>query len=64
MGDRHKKYHIAREHFKVVGDAFIMTLTEFLGDEFTPEVKAQFVLLYDVVAEMTIKGLEAETTTN
>ena len=64
MGDRHKKYHIAREHFKVVGDAFIMTLTEFLGEDFTPEVKAQFVLLYDVVAEMTIKGLEADTTTN
>ena len=61
MGDRHKKYHCAAEHFGVVGDAFIMTLTEFLGDDFTPEIKQQFQLLYDTVAEMTIKGLEADT---
>ena len=62
MGDRHKKYSCHREDFKVVGETLITTLEQFLGDEFTPEVRAQFVLLYDVVAEMTIKGLEAETT--
>eukprot|EP01099_Mayorella_cantabrigiensis_P007038 TRINITY_DN6078_c0_g1_i1.p1 TRINITY_DN6078_c0_g1~~TRINITY_DN6078_c0_g1_i1.p1 ORF type:complete len:123 (+),score=34.49 TRINITY_DN6078_c0_g1_i1:28-396(+) len=58
MGERHKKYKIAAEHFDVVGDTFIRTLHDFLGDEFTPEIKQQFELLYKIVADMTIKGLE------
>lgn len=56
MGSRHSYYGTQEEHYGAVGEALLSTLSEVLGPEFTPEIKAQWVIAFGVIAETMQKG--------
>jgi nitric oxide dioxygenase len=58
LGKRHAKYGVAEEHFPLVGQALIETLTAAMGDAFTDEVKAAWVEIYGVIQEQMIVGMK------
>jgi len=50
LGRRHAGYGVRDEHYATVGSALLWTLEQGLGPAFTPEVRAAWIGLYDVVA--------------
>lgn len=56
LGKRHSGYGVLEPHYAVVGQALIETLATALGDEFTDEVKAAWVDVYDVISKSMIEG--------
>jgi nitric oxide dioxygenase len=57
LGVRHAKYNVQTEHFEPVGEALIWTLEKGLGPDFTPEVKAAWIAMYQIVSMTMIRGL-------
>ena len=58
LGKKHKRYGVLEAHYPVVGEALIGTLSDALGDAFTPEVKEAWVELYGVISSTMIAGAE------
>lgn len=54
MGRRHVKYGVIREHYATVGRALLDTLEKGLGDDFTPEVKNAWTVIYGVLSTTMI----------
>jgi hemoglobin-like flavoprotein len=50
LGRRHAGYGVRDEHYGTVGEALLWTLAQGLGPAFTPEVRAAWTALYEVVA--------------
>ena len=57
-GKAHAGYGVKAEDYKKVGDAFLWTLEQGLGDAFTPDVKEAWVAAYTAVASVMIEGAE------
>ncbi|MFL5805302.1 MAG: globin family protein [Roseiflexaceae bacterium] len=51
LGRRHTGYGVEAGHYATVGAALLWTLGQGLGDQFTPEVEAAWVVVYTVLAE-------------
>jgi NAD(P)H-flavin reductase/hemoglobin-like flavoprotein len=61
LGRDHRKYGVAAEHYPVVGASLLATLEHFLGDDWTPELAADWAAAYDLVAKVMINAAaEAE----
>ncbi len=60
LGRRHVSYGVRDEHYATVGAALLWTLEQGLGAAFTPEVRAAWIVLYEVVAT-TMQGAAKET---
>lgn len=58
LGKKHKRYGVLEAHYPVVGEALIGTLSDALGDAFTPDVKDAWVELYGVISSTMIAGAE------
>lgn len=50
LGARHAGYGVLDRHYATVGAALLQTLQAGLGSAFTPELRAAWVTMYDVVA--------------
>ena len=61
MGKGHKAYGVKAEDYNKVGDAFLWTLGQGLGDAFTDDVKEAWTVTYTTVASVMIEGAEYET---
>jgi hemoglobin-like flavoprotein len=61
LGERHGRYQVRPEHFPWVKDALMDTLAEGLGAEFTPDVRAAWNTLYDLLAKTMLGGVKAAT---
>lgn len=59
LGRRHAGYGAKLEHYDVVGECLLWTLSQGLGEDFTPEVKAAWAAAYGILAATMI---EAQTT--
>ena len=57
-GKAHAGYGVKAEDYKKVGDAFLWTLEQGLGDVFTPDVKEAWIVAYTTVASVMIEGAE------
>jgi methyl-accepting chemotaxis protein len=55
LGQRHKTYGVTAEHYPQVAQALLETFSEFLGPQWTPEVKGAWVDAYTVIAS-TMQG--------
>lgn len=55
LGQRHKTYGVTTEHFPMVAQALLETFDEFLGPQWTPEVKGTWVEAYTIIAS-TMQG--------
>lgn len=58
LGARHVRYGVVPEHFDLVGEAFLWTLEQGLGDAFTPEVHEAWVAAFGVIARAMLVGME------
>lgn len=54
LGARHAPYGVVESDYATVGSAFLWTLEQGLGDEFTPEVKAAWTEVYGVISDVMI----------
>ena len=50
LAKRHVSYGAKAEHYPVVGAALLWTLEKGLGPDWTPEVKAAWTVVYQVLA--------------
>ncbi|MDM4764760.1 globin family protein [Pelomonas sp. SE-A7] len=51
LGQRHVGYGVQDQHYPTVGAALIRTLSDGLGEQFTPEVRAAWVTMYAMVSQ-------------
>jgi hemoglobin-like flavoprotein len=58
LGKKHVRYGVLEAHYPVVGGALIGTLTDALGEAFTPEVKAAWEEIWGVISSTMIAGAE------
>jgi hemoglobin-like flavoprotein len=56
LGKRHVAYGVQAEHYPIVGQGLVETLSDALGDAFTDEVKAGWVEIYGVISDTMIAG--------
>lgn len=54
LGKDHRRFDVKPEHYPAVGEALIATLSHFLGEEWTPEVAADWTAAYGVLAQVMI----------
>eukprot|EP01118_Nematostelium_gracile_P006943 TRINITY_DN2251_c0_g1_i1.p1 TRINITY_DN2251_c0_g1~~TRINITY_DN2251_c0_g1_i1.p1 ORF type:complete len:168 (+),score=47.11 TRINITY_DN2251_c0_g1_i1:49-504(+) len=56
MGKDHVGYQVTDDMYSTVATALIKTLSEILGDSFTPEVKEGWVLVYGYCSHYMLEG--------
>lgn len=56
LGKRHAGYHVQPSHYDTVGAAFLNTLSQGLGEAFTPDVKEAWATTYGVMAKVMIEA--------
>ena len=60
MGTRHAGYGVTRAQYTSLGEALLWTLEQGLGADFTPEVQAAWVAVYELLVRM-MQDATAET---
>lgn len=50
MGKRHVTYGVKKEDYTKVGEALLWTLEQFLGEDWTPEIKEAWVEVYALMS--------------
>lgn len=60
LGKTHAGYGVKPEHFAIVGQALVQTLSDGLQDEFTEPVKQAWLDVYTVVSDTMISGFPQE----
>lgn len=56
LGKRHVGYGVKDEHYDTVGAALLWTLEQGLGPDFTPETKAAWTKIYNLLAGVMKKA--------
>lgn len=59
LGRRHAGYGVTAEHYQPVAEAFLWTLENYLGEDFTPELKEAWVVAYTTLAGVMIEASQA-----
>src|SRR5262245_4661872 len=59
LGRDHRRFAVVRDHYPAVGEALLGTLEHFLGDDWTPELAADWVRAYELVADVMIAAADA-----
>jgi len=62
LGKRHCGYGTAPGDYDKVARALLQTLAEFLGDEFTPDVRSAWIAVFGTISELMIEGAETRET--
>ncbi len=62
LGARHAGYGTTAHHYEMVAEALLWALERGLGDAFTPEVRAAWVKVYNLLAETMQAGVTDVTT--
>lgn len=60
LAKRHVKYGVNKNHFPVVGGALIWTLEQGLAERWTPQLKAAWVEVYEILSKAMITAMEEE----
>ena len=58
LGARHVKYGALPEHYPLVGGALLTTFEQYLGPQWTPEVKQAWVDAYGAITEIMLDGAD------
>lgn len=59
LGQAHAGYGVMPAHYDMVGQALLKTLSQGLGEAFTPEVERAWAEVYGVVASTMCEGAAA-----
>ncbi|QSX37136.1 globin family protein [Shewanella sedimentimangrovi] len=62
LARRHVKYGVKTNHFSPVGNALLFTLKQGLGDAYTDEVKAAWIAVIHLVADVMKAEMDKEVT--
>ena len=60
LGRDHRKFGTVAEHYAAVGTSLLATLAHFSGDDWTPEVAADWTAAYDLVAQLMIEAAKED----
>jgi len=60
LGRRHAGYGVRAEHYDTVGAALLWTLSQGLGDAFTPELETAWTEAYSTLASVMIGAADGE----
>ena len=58
LGQRHGSYGVEPSHYVTVGSALLATLSQGLGDEFTPEVRQAWTQVYGLITNVMLDACE------
>ena len=58
LGARHVKYGALPEHYPLVGNTLLKTFEQYLGADWTPNVKQAWVDAYGVITEVMLEGAD------
>ncbi|WP_312000841.1 adenylate/guanylate cyclase domain-containing protein [Bradyrhizobium altum] len=58
LGQRHCRYGASMNHYNKVASALLLTLVEFLGDEFSPEMRAAWIAVFGTISSLMIEGAQ------
>jgi hemoglobin-like flavoprotein len=58
LGTRHVKYGALPEHYPAVGNALLQTFEEYLGEDWTSEVKQAWIEAYNAITALMLEGAE------
>ena len=56
LGQRHCRYGTSPDHYDKVANALLLTLQEFLGDDFTPEIRAAWIAVFGTISGLMLPG--------
>lgn len=56
LGARHVGYGVIPEYYKSVGEALLMTFEQYLGEDWTPEVKKAWLDAFTAITALMLKG--------
>ncbi len=59
LGTRHVKYGVLPEHYPLVGNALLKTFEQYLGGDWTVEVKEAWVAAYELISEVMLDGADS-----
>ena len=59
LGRKHAGYGVEEEDYATVGGALLWTLEQGLGAAFTPEVKAAWMAVYELLAATMLEGAKS-----
>ncbi len=62
LGRRHAGYGVTAEDYQPVAEAFLWTLSYYLGKDFTPELQGAWVEAYTTLAGVMIEASEVALT--
>jgi NAD(P)H-flavin reductase len=60
LGRDHRKFAVRPEHYDVVGQALLASLSHFAGDAWTPELHGTWAAAYALVAKVMQEGAERD----
>ncbi|MGF1520732.1 MAG: globin family protein [Leptolyngbyaceae cyanobacterium] len=58
LGARHVKYGALPEHYPLVGNSLLKTFEQYLGADWTPNVKQAWVDAYGLITEVMLEGAD------
>ncbi|MGK7876213.1 MAG: globin domain-containing protein, partial [Xenococcaceae cyanobacterium] len=58
LGARHVKYGALPEHYPLVGNALLTTFEQYLGSDWTEEVKQAWVDAYGAITKLMLEGAD------
>lgn len=61
LGKRHAGYGVKDHHYESVAAALLATLSQGLGEKFTPAVKQAWIKAYDLIATTMMDAAHAES---
>src|SRR5262249_7445530 len=59
LGKRHGHYGVNKADYDKLANALLLTLAEFLGDRFTPEIRAAWIAVFGTISELMMRGAKA-----
>lgn len=64
LGRDHRRFQVVAEHYDAVGLSLLTTLKHFLGDQWTPELAADWAAAYGVIATVMVQAAEESEQTS
>ena len=64
LGRRHTGYGVKPADYTAVGNALLWTLEKGLGEKFTPDVRAAWAAVYELLSSVMIKASHSHPSTN
>ena len=58
LGNKHERLGVTPEHYRLMGVAFVDTMEELLGDQFTPQCKKSWEDMWNLMADTMMRGVE------